>query len=194
MDGYIRMINNGEFLLPGDKICVSEEALPGEGTYESKGDIYASVTGTVFLDKRKRKVSIFPRVRKPLIPKKGDIVIGQADSVNKHMVSLAVKYINGQSVSPTYSAIMHISQCTRAYLETMFDAIKEGDIVKGKIVDAHTIPIQFTTTYNDLGVIYALCSKCGEKLLYQRRGMLKCDHCGNIEPRKVAEDFDRVKL
>jgi exosome complex component CSL4 len=188
------MISDGEFLLPGDKICVAEEALPGEGTYEEEGIIYAAVTGTVFNFKKKRTVSIFPRVRKPLVPKKGDIVIGQAEQVNKHMVSLAVKYINGQSVSPTYSALMHISQATKQYVETMFDAIKEGDIVKGKIVDAHTIPIQFTTTYNDLGVIYALCSRCGEKLRYQRRGMLKCDHCGNVEPRKVAEDFGRTKF
>lgn len=188
------MQNNGEFLLPGDDICVVEEALPGEGTYEEDGNIYASVTGTLFMDRKRRTVSIFPRVRKPLVPKKGDYIIGQADSVNKHMVALAVRYINGQTVEPTYSAIMHISQCTRSFLDSMFDAIKEGDIVKGKIVDAHTIPIQFTTTYNNLGVIYALCSKCGESLRYLRRGMLKCDNCENVEPRKVAEDFGRAKL
>ncbi len=188
------MLNNGVFLLPGDNICVIEEALPGEGTFVEDGMVLATVTGTVFNDKRKRTVSIFPRVRKPLVPRKGDIVIGQADSVNKHMASVAVKYINGQSVEPTYSAIMHISQATKAYLDSMFDAIKEGDIVKGKIVDAHTIPIQFTTIYNDLGVIYALCSICGENLRYLRRGMLKCDNCNNVEPRKVAEDFGRAKL
>ncbi|MHA1212778.1 MAG: exosome complex RNA-binding protein Csl4 [Candidatus Heimdallarchaeota archaeon] len=188
------MLDNGEFLLPGDNICTIEEALPGEGTVADDGSILATVTGTVFNNKRKRTVSIFPRVRKPLVPKKGDIVIGQAVSVNKHMVALGVRYINGQTVVPTYSAIMHISQCTRAYLETMFDAIKEGDIVKGKVVDAHTIPIQYTTTYNDLGVIYALCSVCGEQLRYLRRGMLKCDSCNNVEPRKVAEDFGRARL
>ncbi len=188
------MLDNGTFLLPGDNICVVEEALPGEGTYEADGNVLATVTGTVFLDKRKRTVSIFPRVRKPLVPKKGDIVIGQAENVNKHMCAVAVKYINGQSVSPTYSAIMHISQTTRAYLDSMFDAIKEGDIIRGKVVDAHTIPLQFTTTYNEYGVIYALCSKCGEKLRYLRRGTLKCDNCENIEPRKVAEDYGRARL
>ena len=188
------MISNGEFLLPGDKICIAEEALPGEGTYESDGEVYATVTGNVYMDKKKRLVSIFPKVRKPLVPKKGDTIIGQVESVNKHMVSMAVKYINGQEVAPTYSAIMHISQATRSYVDTMFDAIKEGDIVKGKIVDAHTIPIQFTTVYNELGVIYALCSKCGERLRYLRRGTLKCDNCDNVEPRKVAQDFGRTRL
>lgn len=188
------MIENGEFLLPGDNICVAEEALPGEGTYEADGNVYATVTGTVFMDKNKRTVSIFPRVRKPLIPKERDVIIGQAESVNKHMVSLAVRYINGQTVEPSYSAIMHISQCTRSFLDSMFDAIKEGDIVRGKIVDAHTIPIQFTTTYNELGVIYALCSVCGERLRYLRRGMLKCDNCENVEPRKVAEDYGRARI
>ena len=131
------MLDNGKFLLPGDNICVIEEALPGEGTYEADGHVLATVTGTLFLDKRKRTVSIFPRVRKPLVPKKGDVVIGQAENVNKHMVAVAVKYINGQSVSPTYSAIMHISQTTRAYLDSMFDAIKEGDIIRGKILLNH---------------------------------------------------------
>jgi len=188
------MQKNGEFLLPGDNICVAEEALPGEGTYESNGNVHAAVTGNLFYDRKKRRVNIFPKVRKPLVPKKGDIIIGQAESVNKHMVAVAVRYINGQTVEPTYSAIMHISQCTRSYLDTMYDAIKEGDIIKGKIVDAHTIPIQFTTVYNDLGVIYALCSVCGENLRYLRRGMLKCDNCNNVESRKVAEDFGRVRI
>lgn len=188
------MIKNGDFLLPGDRICTIEEALPGEGTHATKEMVIATVTGNVFNDRKKRVVSIFPKVRKPLIPKKGDIIIGQIDSVNKHMVSMAAKYLNGQEVSPTYSAIMHVSQCTKAYIESMFDAIKEGDIVKGKIVDAHTIPLQFTTQYNELGVIYALCSRCGERLRYLRRGTLKCDNCENIEPRKVAEDFGRAKL
>ena len=188
------MLSNGEFLLPGDTICNIEEALPGEGTYEAKGLIYANVTGTVFMDKKKRTVSIFPKVKKPLVPKKGDVIIGQAESVNKHMTAIAVKYLNGQSIEPSYSAIMHISQCTRAYLDSMFDAIKEGDIVRGKIVDAHTIPLQFTTTYNELGVIYALCSICGERLRYLRRGTLKCDNCGSVEPRKIAEDYGRARL
>ena len=188
------MLKNGEFLLPGDEICVIEEALPGEGTYEANGQIFASVTGAVFLDRRKRTVSIFPKVRKPLIPKKGDIVIGQAEKVNKHMVSVAVRYLNGHPVEPTYSAIMHISQATKAYLDAMFDAIKEGDIVRGKIVDAHTIPIQITTTYNEFGVIYALCSRCGERLRYLHRGKLKCDNCENVESRKIAEDYGRARL
>ena len=188
------MISTGEFLLPGDSICNIEEALPGEGTYEAEGMIYATVTGTMFLDKRRRTVSIFPKVRKPLVPKKDDIIIGQANHVNKHMVSLAVKYINGQSVEPSYSAIMHISHCTRAYLDSMFDAIKSGDIVRGNITDAHSIPLQFTTTYNEFGVIFGLCSICGEKLHYLRRGTLKCANCSNVEPRKVAEDYGRARL
>ena len=188
------MISTGEFLLPGDLICNIEEALPGEGTQAAEGTIYATVTGTLFLDKRRRTVSIFPKVRKPLVPKRDDIIIGQANHVNKHMVSLAVKYINGQSVEPKYSAIMHISHCTRAYLDSMFDAIKSGDVVRGKVVDAHTIPMQFTITYNEFGVIYGLCSICGEKLHYLRRGTLKCDSCGNVEPRKVAEDYGRARL
>lgn len=188
------MKENGEFLLPGDYICVEEEALPGEGTYVAEGKVLTTVTGTVFNDTKKRTVSIFPRVRKPLVPKKGDVIIGQAENVNKHMVSMSVKYINGEEVTPSYSAIMHISHTTRAYLDSMFDALKEGDIIRGKIMDAHTLPIQFTTTYNELGVIYALCSRCGERLRYLRRGTLKCDNCDNVEPRKVAEDYGRARL
>ena len=107
---------------------------------------------------------------------------------------MSVKYINGQSVTPSYSSIMHISHATRSYLDSMFDALKEGDIIRGQIMDAHTLPIQFTTTYNELGVIYALCSKCGERLRYLRRGTLKCDNCDNVEPRKVAEDYGRARL
>lgn len=180
--------------MPGDKICVIEEALPGEGTYAENGDICATVTGTLFMDRKKRTVSIFPRVRKPLVPKKGDVIIGQAEGVNRHIVSVAVSILNGKKVEPSYSAVMHISQASRSYVESMFDAIKEGDIIRGKIIDAHTIPLQITTKYNELGVIFALCSKCGERLRYFRRGALKCENCSNVESRKVAEDYGRAKL
>ncbi|MEA2070074.1 MAG: exosome complex RNA-binding protein Csl4 [Asgard group archaeon] len=188
------MIESGEFLLPGDKICVIEEALPGEGTYKENGGIFASVTGTLFVDRKKKTVSIFHRMQKPLVPKKNDVIIGQIESVSKHLAFMGVNFINGNEVVPSYSAVMHISQCTRTYLDSMYEAIKEGDIVRGKIIDAHTIPIQFMTVYNELGVIYALCSKCGERLRYLKRGKLKCDNCGNIESRKVAEDYGRAKL
>jgi exosome complex component CSL4 len=188
------VVANGTFLLPGDEICVIEEALPGEGTAITDDQVFATITGNVFFDRKKRIVSIFPKVKKPVVPSKGDVIIGQAQSVSKHMVSLGVNYVNGEKTIPAYSALMHISQCSRDYLDSMYDAYKEGDILRGKIVDAHTIPFQFTTKYNELGVIFALCSKCGERLRYLKRGYLKCDNCGNVEKRKIAEDFGRARI
>ncbi len=67
----------GDFVIPGDMIGTSEEFLPGQGTYEDNGNIYAITTGRVAYNKKERSISITPVTNTPPTPKEGDIVIGQ---------------------------------------------------------------------------------------------------------------------
>lgn len=47
---------NGEFVLPGDLLGVSEEFIPGYGAYEDGGKVYSSIAGIAKLDFEKRKL------------------------------------------------------------------------------------------------------------------------------------------
>jgi len=60
-----------QLVLPGDKLGVVEEFLPGAGTYEHDGTIYAHYTGTARLDIRNKRVTVVPATRNATILKEG---------------------------------------------------------------------------------------------------------------------------
>ncbi len=47
-----------KIVLPGDLVGTSEEFTPKSGTFESKGSIYASVTGVVKINNKERSISV----------------------------------------------------------------------------------------------------------------------------------------
>ena len=69
------MIKEGSIVLPGDKIATTEELVAGEGTFEDRGDIIASIVGKFVVDKEKMKAIVIPTTDTPLILKKGDTAI-----------------------------------------------------------------------------------------------------------------------
>ena len=52
-------------VLPGDRLGVVEEFLPGLGTYEDGGTIYANFTGTARIDNKNKVTGMFV-LRTPL--------------------------------------------------------------------------------------------------------------------------------
>jgi len=68
---------SGQFVVPGDRLGVIEEFVPGPGTYEENGTIYSFATGRALVDVLNKQVSVFPKTRFLPVPKVGSIVIGQ---------------------------------------------------------------------------------------------------------------------
>jgi exosome complex component CSL4 len=50
---------------------------------------------------------------------------------------------------------------------------------------------QLTTAGRGLGVVKAFCSKCGAVLEFKDRRLL-CPSCGNLERRRLAEDYEQA--
>ncbi|MHA1143297.1 MAG: exosome complex RNA-binding protein Csl4 [Candidatus Helarchaeota archaeon] len=182
----------GKIVLPGEKIGVIEQFLPGEGTYEEDGIIYASLIGSLKLNKRERVVSVEPEKDTPL-PRDGDVVIGRVDTLKKQSV---VVYVNdARSLQPraNYEASIHVSNVSRDYIENISDAFKPYDLVRCRLIRTDSFPFQAVTDEKNLGVILAFCSICGEKLAW-KGNRLVCSNCRNIEQRKVASDYGRMQL
>ena len=77
-------IKEGDSVLPGEKLGVIEEYIPGEGTFQDEDDvIYASIIGTVHIDMKERKISVEGTTRQPVYPQRNDVVLGQVQSVTK---------------------------------------------------------------------------------------------------------------
>jgi exosome complex component CSL4 len=50
---------------------------------------------------------------------------------------------------------------------------------------------QLTTAGRGLGVVKGFCSRCGAALEFVNR-RLQCSSCGNLERRRLAEDYGKA--
>ena len=178
-------------VLPGDKLGVIEQFLSGAGTYEQEGTIYANFTGNARIDLKNKRVTVVPTTRIPDLPKEGAEVIASVIHAQEKMATVNLWKINGKSLQNPFTAILHISSSSPRYERNMSDVCKAGDILRARVIDMTNRIPQLTTAGRGLGVVKAFCSKCGAVLEFTNR-RLQCPSCGNIERRRLAEDYGKA--
>ncbi len=179
---------SGQFVVPGDRLGVIEEFMPGSGTYVEAGVIHSQVTGRTLLDMLNRKVSVYPLIRGVSVPKTGSIVAGQVSGVQNNSATLRISQMGEKFLSGNFTGILHISDVSPDYVEIMYDVCKPGDIMRAKVISTMNRTHHLSTSEKNLGVIYAFCSHCGHILTLRRQELL-CPNCGKIEKRKTASDY-----
>jgi len=181
---------SGIFVVPGDRLGVIEEFTSGPGTYVEDGVIYSKVTGTTLLDMLNRQVSVYPLVQTALVPQIGSIVTGMVTEVRNKNAVIHVFQIGDKMITNFFKGMLHISGVSQGYVDNMYNVCKLGDIVRAKVISTENRSVFLSTAEKDLGVIYALCSRCGDLLQPENRDM-KCVKCGNIERRKKSIDYGK---
>ena len=181
-------IASTHYVLPGDRLGVIEQFLPGSGTYEDNGNIYATFTGTAKIDTKNKRVSVLPTTRIPELPKEGATVITSVTYATEKMATMSIWKIEGKNLQNPFTAILHISSSSPRYERHMSDVCKAGDIIRARVIDMTNRIPQLTTAGRGLGVVKAFCSKCGNVLEFTNR-KLQCNACGNLERRRLAEDY-----
>lgn len=185
---------SGQFVVPGERLGVIEEFLPGPGTYVRNGAIYSSITGHMLIDALRKTVSIYPRVHLPVVPHEGSVVIGQVSSVQDKFATVQIFKVGKKDLpSGFFSGNIHVSMVSPDYVKSMFDAFKVGDIVRASVVNDKNLMYQLSTANEELGVLYAFCSRCGHSLLLKNH-FLHCLVCKNVERRKTAPDYGNAVL
>ena len=184
---------SGQFLVPGDRLGVIEEFIPGPGTYVEKGTIYSKITGRTLLDVLNKRVSVYPLTHAVSVPRLGSTVVGQVSSTQSRTATLRIFKVGKRSVSGFFTGILHISDVSPGYVEIMSDVCKPGDTLRAKVVSDKNRTYHLSTADKNLGVIYAFCSQCGHILTLRRRRM-QCTRCGKTERRKTALDFGEGEI
>jgi len=179
---------SGQFVVPGAHLGVIEEFTPGPGTYVEQGTIRSKITGRTLLDMLNKRVSVYPLIQAASVPRTGSIVSGQVLEVKSKTAVLRILQVGKKSLSGFFTGVLHISDVSPSYVETMFNACKTGDIMRAKVISDKNRTFYLSTAENNLGVIYAFCSQCGHVLLLRRQSM-RCSRCGNVEKRKVTSDY-----
>ncbi|MFQ6095932.1 MAG: exosome complex RNA-binding protein Csl4 [Candidatus Bathyarchaeia archaeon] len=181
---------SGQFVTPGEKLGVIEEFISSTGTYVKDGSIFSRVVGRVLMDLMNKKVSVYPLARGACVPRVGNIVTGNVRSVQDSISILRIFKIGTRRLSGFFSGVIHISDCSFRYVDSMFDVCRMGDIARAKVISEKNGAYHLTLKGENLGVLYAFCSSCGH-ILTRKRARMVCENCGSIERRKTAMDYGR---
>jgi len=181
---------SGQLVVPGEKLGVIEEFEPGPGTYVEEGTIYSLTTGRELMDLLNKKVSVYPRTRMSGVPRVGSTVTGQVSESQSKQATIRIFQVDNRMLSGFFTGLLHISDVSPRYVESMYDVCKAGDIIRTKVISDKNRVFHLSTNDKDLGVVYAFCSRCGHMLSYKRMRM-SCPECGNFERRKTAEDYGK---
>jgi exosome complex component CSL4 len=189
------MVETGEFVFPGKELGFAEEFIPGEGTYEEDGRIYASQTGNVRVDLKERKIKVIPKTSTVPLLKNGDIVIGNIVDVKPQLAIVNIMKLKGEerALLGTLDGTIHISQVKDSYVSELSRELSAGDIVAAKVVNAGRVSVQLTTNGKGLGVIRAFCYNCN-LALSRMNNKLKCNTCGRTEERWLSRDYGRGEV
>jgi len=182
-------LKDAPFVLPGDRIGSAEEYLPGSGTYEHMGGIYAAVAGRPYYDREQRYTKVFPEMNAPHRIREGDIVIGEVTDIKGSMVMVSIVCLDdmGEREIPNLQpAVIHVSNVKDSYVKELSSEFGYGDIIKARVIDSKNM--RLSTEGPELGVLKARCQKCrvparleGERLV--------CPSCGAMLKRKLASGF-----
>jgi exosome complex component CSL4 len=183
-----RTVVQDRFTIPGEKLGVIEEFIPGSGTYEDRGTIYSTRVGLAEIDPLGKTVKVEPCSKTPVVPKEGDVVTGLVVNVQDKLAIIEIYEIGDRILPLPYSAALHIANTSPRYERLMGDICKRGDFIRAKVINVKNRIPQLTTVGRELGVIKAFCSKCGEELIPSGR-ILICPACGNKESRKISGEY-----
>jgi exosome complex component CSL4 len=184
-------VKSGDVVVPGEQLCVIEELLPGFGTYEEEGIVYAATSGGVVIDLKDRRIRVLdPRGQTKLsLPIHGDIMMGEVIKAYEQRAEVSLVKWNDRDILNPLAGEIHISNVTRRFVRSMGDVIQGGDIIRGVALNTHEIPVQLGLVGPDLGVLRAKCIKCGNDLTLTTYNNLICLRCENRESREVTKDY-----
>jgi len=181
-----------EIVHPGDELGASEEFLPGPGTYEFQGSIFAAVIGELEVDKENMEVKVTPS-NPPAVLEPGFKVYALVNGLKEKLAMLEVMALEDKErgVTGEREGVVHISKVRNGFTSNMHHQFRIGDIVKAEVISTKP-SLQMTTIAPDLGVVKGYCSRCRQELELQMNGQEKnlyCSNCENSEQRKISSEY-----
>lgn len=206
------MADEGEHVVPGDRIADSRDTIPGPGTYvDADGAVRACVVGTVsrapatsgggkdsdvrqgsVSDTRQSSISVElrSRVRASLMPEVGEIVVCKVVRINPRVANVDIVCTAGGAVvlQEACSGIIRkedIREFDKDSVE-MFKSVRPGDVVNARVLSlGDSRSYYLSTAENELGVILAkgISGATMVPLTFQE---MQCPRTQSREYRKVA--------
>ena len=191
-----KSVNDKEMVMTGQYLGVVEEFLPDKhSTFVKDGEIFSTKIGITNIDKNKREIVVKPlQEDKRKVVKNGDLVIGTILFLRQYSIGISFYTLNNKlHFNSAYMGNVHVSEISNKYVEKIQDVYKITDIIRAKVIGQESNEYKLSTTGKNLGVLHAECIICGTVLDKDGFNKLECPRCGNIEYRKLADDYRNVK-
>jgi len=179
---------SGHIVLPGERLGVIEEFIPDSGTYVKDSVIYSKIVGHALMDLLNKRVSVYPLLNGAVTPKVGAIVLGQVGNAQSDNALVRIFKVGNKKISGVFGGILHISDVSDRYINSMNEVCRSGDIIRAKVISEKNQICHLATHDKNLGVLYGFCSRCSTVMNIDRYEM-RCPKCGSIERRKTAIDY-----
>ena len=179
-----------EVVAPGDVVGKEEEYLPGENVYvDDYGNLRAQVLGVVIRDNKEHVISVKPLKNSGVLLKLNDVVYGKVVAIpNDKVVVVKILSVenNGNRVplKSNTTGLIPLSQLPNSR-GSISDIVGIGDIIKARVISRGP-PYTLTLKDAQLGVVYAICPRCGHALTWKGGELLRCPNCGIVVRRKVS--------
>ena len=175
---------------PGDPVGVAEEFVPGPGTYEENGEVFAATVGYLTLDTTDFVARVQGFSKAPATVEIGSIVLGKINMTRGSMCIVEVVKVTDQpnrAIAGDTNGTLHVSKASEAYVENMEDAFRVRDIIRAKVLE-NDPAIQLTTKGPHLGVLKSYCPRCGTAMNRKGKGVV-CPECDWKDSKKLADDY-----
>ncbi len=175
--------------LPGDKLATIEEFAPGEGSAISGESVISTVVGYANQDMANRVINVEQGKRTiENLPRPGDYVVGTVQSAQPSMAQVLIEGVNDQPSNKEFTAMLSMRDERRRRNSS---PIKAGDVVRARVLSLKNAIIHLTVDAPNCGVLYTVCSICGNDVVAISRDRVKCRECGWVDERLLADDFVR---
>ncbi|MDE1820255.1 MAG: exosome complex RNA-binding protein Csl4 [Euryarchaeota archaeon] len=176
-------------VLPGDLLGTAEEYVPGRGTYEYNGQVYAALMGHPHIDAQNRTVTVHALHEVPHLAE-GEVVYARIEEIKSAMLVTTVltHAKTGRGVPGNPEGTVHISKAKESYVEELSGEFAIGDILKAVVLQGYPV-VKLSTQGPELGVILGRCTDCHGILTHASGNQLVCSRCGRREHRKVSRDY-----
>jgi exosome complex component CSL4 len=182
-----------KLVVPGDLLGTAEEYVPGRGTYEYNGQVYAALLGHPRVDGQAKTVTVEALHAIPHLAE-GEAVYARVDEIKAAMLVVTVlRSATTDRIVPGFpEGTIHISKAKDSYVEDLSREFAVGDLVKAEVLQGYPV-VKLSTQGPAYGVVAARCSDCHSPMT-SREGGLLCPRCGRKEHRKVSEDFGAIHV
>jgi exosome complex component CSL4 len=178
---------SNRFVLPGDALATQEEFEPGSGSTVYGDNVVATLVGEVLPDMRNRVMNVRPIKHEPArLPEVGDYVIGTVQSAASSIAQVRIDAINEMRSSKDFTGMLSLRDDRH---RRNASPIRAGDVIRAKVSSTTNAIYHLSIDDAKCGVLYTVCSFCGNRVVALGRGSVKCTECGRTDERLLSEDF-----